>query len=248
MSFPGSHGCRHRCVCSFLTIWCIIKSHRLGRYPHNNMEIVWYGLACFRLRDRNITIVTDPHDKSTGYSLPRMQADVVTVSHHHANHNHVKGIKGQPKIIDGPGEYEVRGVFITGIPTFHDAREGGDQGKNTAFLFEFDDLTICHLGDLGHVPTQSQIEVLSEADVLLIPVGAVHTINAAQAAEIVSLLEPRLVIPMHYKTPALDLKLDGVHKFLKEMGLKKLAPQDSLKVTKSTLPEETQVMLLDYKK
>ena len=208
------------------------------------MEIVWYGHACFRLRDRTITIVTDPYDKSIGYSLPRIRADVVTISHSHADHNYVEGIKGDPKIIDGPGEYEVRGVFITGIPTFHDAKEGTERGKNTAFLFEFDDLTICHLGDLGHVPTQAQIEVLSEADVLLIPVGAVYTINAAQAAEIVSLLEPRLVIPMHYKTPALAIKLDGVHKFLKEMGLKQLAPQDSLKVTKNTLPEETQVVLL----
>lgn len=208
------------------------------------MEVMWYGHACFRLRDRNITIVTDPYGKSIGYSLPRIQANVVTISHGHADHNYVEGIKGDPKIIDGPGEYEVRGVFITGIPTFHDARKGAKRGKNTVFLFEFNDLTICHLGDLGHVPTQSQIEALSEVDVLLIPVGAVYTINAAQAAEIVSLLEPRLVIPMHYKTPALDIKLDGVSKFLKEMGLKRLAPQDSLKVTKSTLPEETQVVLL----
>jgi L-ascorbate metabolism protein UlaG (beta-lactamase superfamily) len=211
------------------------------------MEIVWYGHACFRLRDRNITIVTDPYDKGLGYSLPRIKADVVTISHSHAHHNCVAWLKGEPKIIDGPGEYEVRGVFITGIPTFHDARQGTERGTNTAFLFEFDDLTICHLGDLGHVPTQSQIEVLSEADILLIPVGAVHTINAAQAAEIVSLLEPHLVIPMHYKTPALDIKLDGVRKFLKEMGVKKLAPQESLKVTRSSLPEETQVVLLDYK-
>lgn len=208
------------------------------------MEVMWYGHACFRLRDRNITIVTDPYGKSIGYSLPRIQASVVTISHDHADHNYVEGIKGDPKIIDGPGEYEVRGVFITGIPTFHDATKGAKRGKNTVFLFEFNDLTICHLGDLGHVPTQSQIEALSEVDVLLIPVGAVYTINAAQAAEIVSLLEPRLVIPMHYKTPALDIKLDGVSKFLKEMGLKRLAPQDSLKVTKSTLPEETQVVLL----
>ncbi len=208
------------------------------------MEIVWYGHACFRLRDRGITIVTDPYDKSIGYALPRIQADVVTISHGHAGHGYVGGIKGGPMIIEGPGEYEVRGVFITGIPTFHDAREGAARGKNTAFLFEFDSLTICHLGDLGHVPTQAQIEVLSEVDVLLIPVGAVHTINAAQAAEIVSLLEPCFVIPMHYKTPALDLKLDRVNKFLKEMGLKRLTPQDSLKVTKSTLPEETQVVLL----
>jgi len=211
------------------------------------MEITWYGQSCFRLRDRLATVITDPYDKGIGYTLPRVRADIVTVSHDHPDHNYVKGIKGQPKIIVGPGEYEVRGVFITGIPTFHDRKKGASRGRNTVFLFDFDGLTVCHLGDLGHVPTQSQVEALSDIDVLLIPVGSVSTINAAQAAEVISLLEPRLVIPMHYKTKALEVKLDSVSKFLKEMGLSKLATQESLKVTKSSLPDETQVMLLDYK-
>lgn len=211
------------------------------------MEITWYGQSCFRLRDRLATVITDPYDKGIGYTLPRVRADIVTVSHDHPDHNYVKGIKGQPKIIVGPGEYEVRGVFITGIPTFHDRKKGASRGRNTVFLFDFDGLTVCHLGDLGHVPTQSQVEALSDIDVLLIPVGSVSTINAAQAAEVISLLEPRLVIPMHYKTKVLEVKLDSVSKFLKEMGLSKLAAQESLKVTKSSLPDETQVMLLDYK-
>ena len=211
------------------------------------MEITWYGQSCFRLRDRLATVITDPYDKGIGYTLPRVRADIVTVSHDHPDHNYVKGVKGQPKIIVGPGEYEVGGVFITGIPTFHDRKKGASRGRNTVFLFDFEGLTVCHLGDLGHVPTQSQVEALSDIDVLLIPVGAVSTINAAQAAEVISLLEPRLVIPMHYKTKALEVKLDSVSKFLKEMGLSKLATQESLKVTKSSLPDETQVMLLDYK-
>lgn len=211
------------------------------------MEITWYGQSCFRLRDRLATVITDPYDKGIGYTLPRVRADIVTVSHDHPDHNYVKGVKGEPKIIVGPGEYEVRGVFITGIPTFHDRKKGASRGRNTVFLFDFEGLTVCHLGDLGHVPTQSQVEALSDIDVLLVPVGAVSTINAAQAAEVISLLEPRLVIPMHYKTKALEVKLDSVSKFLKEMGLSKLATQESLKVTKSSLPDETQVMLLDYK-
>ncbi len=211
------------------------------------MEITWYGQSCFRLRDRLATVITDPYDKGIGYTLPRVRADIVTVSHDHPDHNYAKGVKGQPKIIVGPGEYEVGGVFITGIPTFHDRKKGASRGRNTVFLFDFEGLTVCHLGDLGHVPTQSQVEALSDIDVLLIPVGAVSTINAAQAAEVISLLEPRLVIPMHYKTKALEVKLDSVSKFLKEMGLSKLATQESLKVTKSSLPDETQVMLLDYK-
>ena len=211
------------------------------------MEITWYGQSCFRLRDRLATVITDPYDKGIGYTLPRVRADIVTVSHDHPDHNYAKGVKGQPKIIVGPGEFEVGGVFITGIPTFHDRKKGASRGRNTVFLFDFEGLTVCHLGDLGHVPTQSQVEALSDIDVLLIPVGAVSTINAAQAAEVISLLEPRLVIPMHYKTKALEVKLDSVSKFLKEMGLSKLATQESLKVTKSSLPDETQVMLLDYK-
>jgi len=211
------------------------------------MEITWYGQSCFRLRDRLATVITDPYDKDIGYTLPRVRADIVTISHAHHDHNYVKGVKGQPKIIVGPGEYEVGGIFITGIPTFHDRKKGASRGRNTVFLFDFEGLTVCHLGDLGHVPTQSQVEALSDIDVLLIPVGAVSTINAAQAAEVISLLEPRLVIPMHYNTKALEVKLDSVSKFLKEMGLSKLATQESLKVTKSSLPDETQVMLLDYK-
>lgn len=211
------------------------------------MEITWYGQSCFRLRDRLATVITDPYDKSIGYILPRMRADIVTVSHGHPDHNCVRGVKGEPKIIDGPGEYEVRGVFITGIPTFHDRKKGASRGRNTVFLFDFEGLTVCHLGDLGHVPTRSQVEALSDIDVLLIPVGSVSTINAAQAAEVISLLEPRLVIPMHYKTRVLKVKLDPVSKFLKEMGLSNLATQERLKVIKSGLPDETQVMLLDYK-
>jgi len=211
------------------------------------MEIAWYGHACFRLRDKGATVVTDPYDQSIGYTLPKIHADIVTVSHNHADHNCVSGIKGAPKVVDGPGEYEIKGVFITGIATFHDRKKGAQRGRNTVFLLEFNGLTICHLGDLGHVPTQAQVEALSDVDVLLIPVGGVSTIGAPQAAEVISLLEPKIVIPMHYKTKALTLKLASVNRFLQEMGLKKLAAQESLKVTESTLPEETQIVLLDCK-
>ncbi len=211
------------------------------------MEITWYGQSCFRLRDRLATVVTDPYGKDIGYSLPRIRADIVTVSHDHSDHNYVEGIKGDPKVLSGPGEYEVSDVFVTGIPTFHDRKKGASRGRNVVFLFDFEGLTVCHLGDLGHVPTQAQVEALDDIDVLLIPVGSRFTINASQAVEVISLLEPRLVIPMHYKTKALKIKLDPVSKFLKEMGLSQLATQESLKVTKSSLPEETQVVLLDYK-
>ncbi|MFQ5875176.1 MAG: MBL fold metallo-hydrolase, partial [Dehalococcoidia bacterium] len=157
------------------------------------MEITWYGHSCFRLRGKAATVVTDPYSGNYGYTLPRIRADIVTISHHHPDHDYARGIKGNPKVIEGPGEYEIRGVFITGIPTFHDRRRGRDRGSNTVFLFDIDDLRVCHLGDLGHVLDQSQVEALGDIDVLLIPVGSVYTINAAQAADVVSLLEPKIV-------------------------------------------------------
>lgn len=211
------------------------------------MEITWYGHACFRLRAPEATVVTDPFTKELGYNLPTVRTDIVTVSHDHANHSYVKGVKGRFKVVQGPGEYEINGVFIYGIPTFHDGRRGRDRGKNTVYLFEFEDLTVCHLGDLGHMPTQTQVETLGDVDVLLIPVGGHYTINAAQAAEVINLLEPRVVLPMHYKTDLCQVKLDPVDRFLTEMGLKKAEPRDTLKVTKSRLSDETQVTVLAYK-
>lgn len=211
------------------------------------MEIIWYGHACFRLRGKEGSVVTDPYDKTIGYRLPRLSADVVTVSHDHPGHNYVRGVRGHPRIIAGPGEYEVKGIFIFGIPTFHDKKRGKQWGRNTVYLFEFEDLTICHLGDLGHVPAQSQVEALSDVDVLLIPVGAVHTLNASLAAEVINLLEPRIVVPMHYKTDVVKARLAPLSKFLKEMGLKRVKPRESLKIRKGSLPGETQVVVLEYR-
>jgi len=211
------------------------------------MEITWYGHSCFRLRGREGAVVTDPFDKSLGYALPTLKADIVTVSHPHPGHSYVKGVKGTPRCIAGPGEYEISGIFVTGIATFHDSKKGALHGRNTVYFIEMEDLTICHLGDLGHVPTQTQVEDWSSVDVLLIPVGGGTALNAGQASEVISLLEPGFVVPMHYRTPACQLKLDKVDKFLKEMGIKAPPPQESLKVTKSSLPEDTQVVILEYK-
>ena len=211
------------------------------------MDITWYGHACFRLFQRGASVVTDPYEKSIGYELPRVRADIVTVSHDHPGHQNVTGVRNRKLTITGPGEYEVRDVFITGIATFHDGKKGQVRGRNTVYLFDFEGLRICHLGDLGHVPSQAQVEALNSVDVLLIPVGGVSTINAAQAAEVVSLLEPKLVVPMHFKMPSLAFRLDQVSKFLKAMGLDDVSPQETLSVTKASLPEETQVILLKAK-
>jgi L-ascorbate metabolism protein UlaG (beta-lactamase superfamily) len=212
------------------------------------VDITWYGHSCFRLGERGVTIVADPPSDDMGYDRPRIRADVITISHEHPGHNNRIGFRGGPRVFDGPGEYEVKGVFITGIATYHDSRRGGTRGRNTVFLFEFGGITVCHLGDLGHVPSQTQVEALSDVNVLLIPVGGLHTIDASKAAEVISLIEPNLVIPMHYKTPVEKAKLHTVSKFLKEMGLASIPPVPELKVTKSSLPQETEVVLLDYKR
>ncbi len=208
------------------------------------MELTWYGLACFRISDRSLKVVTDPYGPDVGITLPRLRADLVTISHHRPGHDYVRAVSGARKVIDGPGEYEVGGVFITGIRTWH--RGGRANGEpNTIFLFEYGDVTVCHLGDLGYVPKQEEIELLGEVSVLLVPIGGHQTLNGAEAAEVVSLIEPAYVIPMHYALPGLTLSLEGLDKFLREMGVSEPKQMESLKVTsKSQLPEETEVILL----
>lgn len=209
------------------------------------MEITWYGMACFRLRSRALTIVTDPFDSSLGLSMPRLRADIVTVSHEVPGHNNVPAVRGYEHVFNGPGEYEVNGVFVNGVATHHRG-EVGQRQRNTAFLFEFDDLAICHLGDLGVLPDRDQVELLSGADVLLLPVGGGDILDAAKAVEVVTELEPKIVIPMHYALPSLTLKLADVDRFLKEMGVPRPDPVSLIKLTRSDLTsEEPQVILLD---
>ncbi len=210
------------------------------------MDINWLGHSCFRVRGGHVTVITDPYPPDLGYSLGKPTARIVTVSHEHSGHSYVQGIGGEPRLVIRPGEYEISGVLIIGIATFHDADRGGKRGKNTVYLMEVDEVSICHLGDLGHVLTAEQVEELGNVDVLLLPVGGVSTINAPMAAEVVRQLEPKAVVPMHYKTSALSWELEPVGKFLKEMGVEQVGPQPKLSLTKSSLPISTQVFLLDY--
>ncbi len=211
------------------------------------MEIDWFGLSSFRLRAREATVVTDPYEKSIGLKFPRPRADIVTISHNHAGHDNADGVPGNPKIINGPGEYEISNVFVTGVQTFHDKRNGKDRGKNTVYAINIEGLNVCHLGDIGHVPTQAQADLIGEVDVLLIPVGGGNALNASDAAEVVSLFEPMVVIPMHYRVPELAVKLDPVEKFIKEMGIKAPEKIESLSLKRDGLPKETQVFLLEMK-
>jgi L-ascorbate metabolism protein UlaG (beta-lactamase superfamily) len=212
------------------------------------MDIDWFGHSCFRLREGGVTAVTDPYDKSIGYSLPRLRADIVTISHDAPGHAAAAAVKGEPKVLNRPGEYEIKGTFITGIQTWRGAGAKGEaKEENIVFVFEFGTLTACHLGDLAKVFTQAQVEALPSIDVLMVPVGGRGALDADKAAEVISLLEPRIVIPMHYATPYLNLKLDPLSKFLKEMGVTEHAPQESLRVSRAELPEETQVVVLECK-
>jgi L-ascorbate metabolism protein UlaG (beta-lactamase superfamily) len=214
------------------------------------MDITWYGLSCFRIREGGVTIICDPYDKSVGPTLAKVRADIVTVSHDRAGHNAVDRVTGEPKVLSGPGEYEVKNVFITGLTTYHRRNETHASERNVAFFFEVGGLTIGHMGDIGEVPAQSEIEELNigEVDVLMVPVGGGETLDPARAVELVGLLEPRLVIPMHYRHDGLlgelTERLENVDKFLKEFGSTTIEPVDTLKVSKSSLPEETQVVLL----
>lgn len=213
------------------------------------MEITWYGHSCFRLTERNYaTVVTDPFDnKKVGYSPLKLKAEIVTVSHDAPGHNHVDAVKGVTHTITGAGEFEIGGVFITAVQTGGGSgKKNKDKVRNTLYVFDYDGITVAHLGDLQEVPTQSEVEALGTVNVLLVPVGGGGGLNAAKASEVVSLIEPNIVIPMHYATPAAKINLDSLNKFLKEMGLGKTEAQPSLKIARSGLPEETKVVVLEY--
>lgn len=214
------------------------------------MEITWYGHSCFRLTERNYaTVVTDPFDsKAVGYDALKLKAEIVTVSHDAPGHSNTDAVKGSTHVLTGAGEFEIGDVFITAVQTGGGGKKNKDKVRNTLYVFDYDGITVAHLGDLQEVPTQSEVEAMGTVNVLLVPVGGGSSLNAAKAAEVVSLIEPNLVVPMHYSTPDTKLKLDSLGKFLKEMGLGKLDAQPSLKVTRSSLPTETKVVALDHQK
>jgi L-ascorbate metabolism protein UlaG (beta-lactamase superfamily) len=209
------------------------------------LDIVWNGHACFRLRGRETTVVTDPYDRSIGFPPLKLTADVVTISHAHPHHAYVEAVQpagSKVRTVDGPGEYEMAGTLIEGVATFRDKQRGKELGKNTAFLIHVDDVSVCHLGALAHTLSSAQIEALKDADVLLLPVGGGTALDASAAAEVVSQLEPRIVIPMYYGTPGQPL--ESVERFCSELAVTDTTVQPRLQVTRSSLPDETRVVLL----
>lgn len=205
------------------------------------MEIKHIGHSCFEIKGKNVILVTDPYGDDVGLKLPKLKAGIVTVSHDHYDHNNSDAIDGigdkKPFVIKGAGGYEIEGVLIEGIATFHDDEGGVKRGVNTAFDIKMDGINICYLGDLGSELTEEQMEGIDEVDILFVPVGGKYTVDAEGAAKIVNKIEPRIVIPMHYSVPGLKIDLDDVEKFVKEMGVA-AENLDVLKIDKKDLPQE----------
>lgn len=210
------------------------------------MTINWYGQSCFRLESKGVSLLIDPFSKDIGLRPPRLNDNIFLVTHEHYDHNNVKEAPDGSFVVRGPGEYEKSGIYIEGISSFHDDAQGTQRGLNTIFIIRMEDLTICHLGDIGQAKlTDDQIETIGDPDILFIPVGGKYTIDGSQAAAIVKEIEPKIIIPMHYKVPGLDIDIDGLQKFLKETGIK---PEevDSLKIATKTLPQE-EMKLITFK-
>jgi len=223
------------------------------------MNITWYGQSCFQIsssqgRNNHVSIIIDPFGGDVGLKLPRkLEADIVLVSHDHFDHNNIKAVSGppcreadQPFIIKGPGEYEIKGVFVQGIPGFHDNSQGAERGNVTIYTIEAEGMRICHLGDLGQKELSSdQLDKIGEVDILMIPVGGIYTIDAGEAIKIMAQIEPKITIPMHYQIPELKIKLGGIDKFLKALGIKSLEPLPKLSIRKKDISsEEAKIIVL----
>jgi L-ascorbate metabolism protein UlaG (beta-lactamase superfamily) len=213
------------------------------------MKISWYGQACFQIITENrkkekVLIAIDPFSEKVGLRVPKLKADILLITHDHHDHNNKAAVSGtvsspKPFIIEGPGEYEVRGVFIRGIPAFHDSSQGKERGKITIYIIEAEEISVCHLGDLGQpelIP--EQVDKVNNVDILMIPVGGKYTITSKEAFKIISQIEPKITIPMHYSLPRLKAGLASVNQFLKTLGIKSLKPVPNLSVKKKDLSEE----------
>ncbi len=205
------------------------------------MTITWLGHSCFKIEEKingeNVSLITDPFSKEIGLKAPNVEADIVSVSHDHDDHNNVSSLRGNPFIIDCAGEFDVKGIIVEGIRSFHDDKDGSERGDNIIFRFDIEGISLAHLGDLGDALDNKQLEKLGGVDVLFIPVGGKYTLDAKKAVEVISQIEPRIVIPMHYKTEDLKIDIDGVDKFVKELGIEPNY-EEKFKISKKDLPSE----------
>lgn len=202
------------------------------------MTIQWFGQSCFRIEAKEGSILVDPFSKEIGLRPPKIKDDLVLVSHQHYDHDSVGEANPEAFVVRSPGEYERKGIHIKGIGSFHDNAQGAERGLNTIYVIKAEDVTVCHLGDVGQdALTDQQVEAIGDVDVLMVPVGGTYTTDAKAAAHVVSQVEPKIIIPMHYKIEGLKIDLDGPQKFIKEIGL---TPEktDKFRTAKKTLPTE----------
>lgn len=208
------------------------------------MKITWFGHASFQIDTDGGRIITDPFNDQLGYLMFPRRADIVTVSHQHWDHNAVESVSGSPRLITDPGLYELEGITIQGISSYHDNKSGRERGPNTIFKFLAEGMTLVHLGDLGHELNQATADAVGPVDILLLPVGGIYTIGADGAYDVTELLRPRIVIPMHFQTPHLSFKLAPVEEFTSKF--EKVLKLPGLQITSSDLPDHLQVIVLDY--
>ncbi len=219
------------------------------------MNIIWHGQSCFQIitqveKNSQETILIDPFSEEVGLNLPKTKPSIVLISHNHSDHNNIKKVEGEPFIIDTPGEYEIKGINIYGIPSFHDEEEGKKRGNNTIYIVETEEIKLCHLGDFGERElSDGQVEAIDDIDILMIPIGGVYTIDAKKASGIIAQIEPRIAIPMHYQLPKLKIKLDKVDDFLKVMGIdsKEKLPKLNIKKRDISPEEKTKIIVLEQR-
>lgn len=211
------------------------------------MKIKWLGHACFLITsEKGIRIVTDPFDETVGYPLPEVEADIVTSSHDHFDHSYTEAVKGNFELVNKIGNFYVKDISIKGVKTYHDEVMGQKRGQNIVYVMEMDGMKVCHLGDLGHLLDQDTLNRIGPVDLLLIPVGGTYTIDAEEAAKVAAQINPKMVIPMHYKTPVMDFPISGVEPFLEKVGGDK-AGSSEITVNKQDLGDKMQIKVLEYK-
>lgn len=213
------------------------------------MKITWLGHAAFLLETDRIRLLTDPYDPTESriqYQAITIPIDVVTVSHDHFDHNHVSGLEGTFVTVSRAGVFRFENVTVSGFETFHDPIGGAERGPNLVFVVEGERLRICHAGDLGHPLSKEQVDAIGRIDVLLVPVGGNYTVDAQEATKIVEDVNPRLVIPMHFKTDSLDFPIGKVEAFTDRKKNVRILRSPSVEITHDRLPDTTEVWVLSH--
>lgn len=216
------------------------------------MKIKWYGHAAFLITsDQGKKIIIDPYEPGAfggqlSYDKIGDQADIVLISHDHADHNHTKGLPGNPQILKGSGSKTIKGIPIKGIPTYHDPSKGSERGSNTVFALRVDEINLCHLGDLGHILTDREVSEIGQVDILLIPVGGFYTINPEEATQVADQIKPKVVIPMHFKTSKCGFPIASVEDFLKGKSNAKRSGVSEMSFNQASLPLQPEIIVLEH--